>query len=110
MRLSVQKFLFQEKDCKKPCHSLEVAIIGSNVLEKNDSKLMLFFKPVVTKSEEKRLYEWRNLFAEIGGYVGVFLGYSLYSLVDGFEWVLKIALGKWIIRTKTNSHIKKTMY
>ena len=59
-------------------------------MEKNDSKLMLFFKPVVTKSEEKRLYEWRNLFAEIGGYVGVFLGYSNLvevELPEGLELI-----------------------
>ena len=37
----------------------------------------------MTKSEEKRLYLARNLFAEIGGYLGIFLGYSLLNLSSG---------------------------
>ena len=83
-------------DCQKPCHSLEISLAGSNVVPNPNekSRLVLFFKNVVTKSEEKRLYQWRNLFAEIGGYVGIFLGYSLLSLGDTIAWAFKKLLQK----------------
>ena len=46
----------------------------------------------MTKSEEKRLYGWRNLVAEIGGYVGIFLGYSFLTLMDFFAWAYQVAM------------------
>ena len=36
----------------------------------------------VTKIVEKDLYCLRNLFAEIGGFVGIFFGSSLFDLVN----------------------------
>ena len=70
----------QMKDCKKPCRSLQVAINGDNVFSSNETILRLYFESIFTKSQEKYLYPLRSLFAEIGGYVGIFLGYSLLSL------------------------------
>ena len=77
------------KDCKKPCHSLEISLIGDKSEVFNHTRLVLYFKSVVTRSREKYLYTWRNLFAEIGGYVGIFLGYSFFSLTDVFVAVFK---------------------
>ena len=79
----------QMKDCKKPCHSLEISLIGDKSEPANHTRLLIFFKGIVTKSEEKRLYTWRNLFAEIGGYVGIFLGYSFFSLGEAIARVSK---------------------
>merc|ERR1712012_988496 len=62
----------QMKDCKKPCHSLEISQVGDNIFASNKTVLRLYFKSVVTKSQEEYLYTLRNLFAEIGGYVGIF--------------------------------------
>ena len=53
---------------------------GRNSFGGNHSTLYLYFKPSVLKTQEKLLYTLRNLFAEIGGYVGIFMGYSLLYL------------------------------
>ena len=80
---------FQMKDCKKPCHSLEISLIGDKTELFNHTRLILYFKSVVTRSSEKYLYTWRNLFAEIGGYVGIFLGFSFLSLTDAILAIFK---------------------
>ena len=67
------------RDCLKPCHSLDILVTGQNLYPSDKTFLRLYFKSDVPKSEEKSLYQWRNLFAEIGGYVGIFLGYSCFS-------------------------------
>ena len=82
------------KDCKKPCHSLEVSLIGHKSDPSNHTILNIFFKTIVTRSEEKHLYTWRNLFAEIGGYVGMFLGYSFFSIGKAIARMLKQLLEK----------------
>ena len=78
-------FCLQGSDCKKPCRSLSFTT-SSQIVHgpawKNNSYLFLYFDNSVIKSEEKRLYLARNLFAEIGGYLGMFLGYSLLQLSD----------------------------
>ena len=43
---------------------------------------LLNFKKWIKKREEKLIYTELNLLAEIGGYVGIFLGYSLLNLAD----------------------------
>ena len=48
--------------------------------------MYLYYAPRVTQSIEHLLYTILNLFAEIGGYVGLILGYSLFhvaALISG---------------------------
>ena len=89
---------FQMRDCLKPCHSLEISTTSNvtpNPSKTSKSYLFLYFQVVVTKSEEKRLYGWRNLFAEIGGYVGIFLGYSFLTLMDLCAWAYQVAIERF---------------
>ena len=89
---------FQMRDCLKPCHSLEISTTSNvtpNPSKTSKSYLSLYFQVVVTKSEEKRLYGWRNLFAEIGGYVGIFLGYSFLTLMDLCAWAYQVAIKRF---------------
>ena len=46
------------------------------------SSLTLIFQPILTLHTEKYLYTFLNLFAEVGGYVGIMVGYSLMTLID----------------------------
>ena len=76
--------------CLAPCNQLDINIRGERFGE-IDLTLgnltpsifsILHFQKWIKKREEKFLYTELNLFAEIGGYVGIFLGYSLLNLVD----------------------------
>ena len=49
----------------------------------------------VTKAVEMDLYGSRNMFAEIGGFLGIFLGYSFLDLVDALTVVVQQSLAKW---------------
>ena len=75
----------QQLDCNIPCHSLTVNLGAKNYQNKTVEKqnyglLYLYYAPRVTQSEEHLLYTLLNLFAEIGGYVGLILGYSLFHV------------------------------
>ena len=58
----------------------------NNIFQKsNDPEHGLFyfyFAPKAIISEEKSLYTPLSLFAEIGGYVGLLLGVSLWNLAE----------------------------
>ena len=81
----------QRKDCYIPCHSATVNLGAKNyqnkTVEVQDYGLLyLYYAPRVTQSIEHFLYTILNLFAEIGGYVGLILGYSLFhgaALISG---------------------------
>ena len=69
-------------------------MVGQKREPSDKTQIFFYFKPIVTKSMEKHLYTWRNLFAEIGGYVGIFLGYSFVSLVESILGLFKLILEK----------------
>ena len=78
-------------DCILPCHSVFVQLNAKNEQIMNSGKeyalLYLYFPSKLAKSKEHFLYHSNNLFAEIGGYVGLLLG---LSLLDLFIWVNNI--------------------
>ena len=46
--------------------------------------------PETTKiSTDQYAYTWLNLVAEVGGYVGLFLGYSVYQMTDLVDILLQ---------------------
>ena len=47
------------------------------------------FSSFVQKYESKYSYQWLDLFADLGGYLGIFLGTSLFQLKDGFAYLIK---------------------
>ena len=88
----------QMKDCNIPCHSATVNLGAKNYVNKTISVqdyalLYLYYAPRVPQSIEHWLYTVLNLFAEIGGYVGLILGYSLFNLAS---WISDL------IETKVN--------
>ena len=79
------RMLNDRKDCNIPCHSITVNLGAKNYQNKTIEKqsyglLYLYYAPRVTKSIERVLYTALNLFAEIGGYVGMIMGYSLFHV------------------------------
>ena len=75
----------QKSDCPNLCEKIKVFLGGKNTgeLENNDKSLVyLYFQATTQSSQEHLLYIELNLFAEIGGYLGLLLGYSLLSFAQ----------------------------
>ena len=52
-------------------------------------KLTIKFKKQITVTYDQYSYIWLNLVAEVGGYVGLFLGFSVFQLTDLTEVLLQ---------------------
>ena len=82
---------FITKDCPYPCKFTK---IFSNIKRKLDVKkksaLSLFFSKFISLSKARYAYGGLELLAEFGGYVGLFLGISVFSLSEAFEKLVKI--------------------
>ena len=77
----------QESDCLPPCKSLIINVgARDNEVGGDDDddygEAVFYFPQRVLKSEEKLFYTFLSLMAEIGGYVGLFLGYSILNLAE----------------------------
>ena len=46
------------------------------------ASLDIRFHQIITISNDQYSYTWLNLVAEFGGYVGLFLGYSVFQMTD----------------------------
>ena len=55
------------------------------------SQVLYYFPPRIMVSEEKFFYTFLSLMAEIGGYVGLLLGVSLFHFAD---WLTHLAEGQ----------------
>ena len=74
------------KDCPYPCAYLKIRSIGSASAKNLDTGNFGFvFNMFTEKAEAHFTYTELELIAEFGGYVGLFLGYSVLSLTDIFN-------------------------
>ena len=62
--------------------------------------MYIYYPSKVTQSIEHPLYTVLNLFAEIGGYVGLILGYSLFHLAAVMKGVIDTVAKKMDERNK----------
>ena len=75
----------QFKDCHLPCQTLTVSLGDKDKPDMYDGiNLGLYFPPRVLLTEEKYLYTFHNLVAEIGGLIG---------LVRNMFWIVMLLLG-----------------
>ena len=82
----------QQNDCNKPCKSIVVSIGGKNYNydeSKNFGSVTFYFSMTSTKTLEHYLYTFTNLFAEVGGYLGLLLGYSCLDFAATMRRVVK---------------------
>ena len=80
--------------CLNPCQYLQTLMITTLTNQwhnpqklkfngKNPhSKITLVFQPAVKKTTAYHSYGTLSLFAEVGGYLGLLLGYSLYNITE----------------------------
>ena len=78
---------FLQKKVGSPCHTLKISGTQQRIkplgnVTDYERILKIYWPQTVTRVTEKDLYVSRNLFAEIGGYVGMFMGWSFVSLIE----------------------------
>ena len=74
----------QFNDCQLPCETLKVSLGDKDYPVYNRINLELYFPPRVLLTEEKYLYTFHNLVAEVGGLIG---------LVRNIFWIVMLLLG-----------------
>ena len=80
-----QRFTNQENDCHSSCRSVAVSVQGKNYRKYANRKygeLYVYYGFEVSKITERYYFTFYQLLANFGGYIGLFLGYSLFSLVN----------------------------
>ena len=73
--------------CKYPCQYLGDFELSSK--EVRPGLIRLWFKKYVRVFETKYTYSLVDLFAALGGYLGSFLGVSLFHLRDGLAYLIR---------------------
>ena len=77
-----------ESGCKKPCSY--VTLRASTVWEREKKyntivKVLIYFKENIKVTKAYHVYSGLSLIAEIGGYVGLFLGVSFNQITNLFD-------------------------
>ena len=80
------------KECPYPCKFLMNRITTTDYKEENDTdnKIVLFFDKYIKVTTSTYGYTELELLAELGGYVGLFLGLSVFDLRLVFEKISNI--------------------
>ena len=87
----------QHNDCNSPCHLLMVDLGAKEILDlKNNetSMLHLYFPQKMLVNKEHYLYTLLTLLADIGGYMGLLLGYSLFNVITLVNRIIDIHIEK----------------
>ncbi len=73
----------QLDDCVVPCKSLVVDVGGKNTRDNNKTygEAYFYYAPRIATNEEEVLYTFLSMVAEIGGYVGLLLGFSIFHFI-----------------------------
>ena len=81
---------FTMKECPYPCTFIKTIFTDKNPRYSSEKSRFRFSKLIkVTKSRYS--YGELELLAEFGGYVGLFLGISVFNLKDVFSKILQIS-------------------
>ena len=82
-------------DCPKPCAKYSMRLRtehGNNNIQLVGSpqrSIKIILNEVIEVSFDQYSYIWLNLVAEVGGYVGLFLGFSVFQVTDLVEVLLQ---------------------
>ena len=81
--------LFDFQECDAPCTTLD---IESRLLRKVDSVnkgIKLSFDPNVRMTKSVPTMDFMTLLSNIGGVIGLTLGYSILQMVEGLDVILR---------------------
>lgn len=100
---AIQLFLELEKKyksiCKMPCKYLSLMYFKTrehgpktkvNDKYDKDTQLVLQFESKIESTTAYYQYPMLSLIAEIGGYVGLFLGFSVYQIAEVFDFIISL--------------------
>ena len=81
------------KDCLYPCTNLKVRMEKIEFAKLNGkTRFKLIFEQFIRVTSSYVSYTALELIAEVGGYVGLFLGFSILHLTHAFEYVTQLIL------------------
>ena len=83
----------QQNDCNRPCKSMVLNIGGKNYEYNEDQTKdnqtygigIFYFSMTSTKTEESYLYSFSSLIADVGGYLGMLLGFSFLDFASAIQ-------------------------
>ena len=87
MRLYNELFYhrFTIRKCLYPCKFIKTFVTGEQLNDWDSKSLFFQFNRFIKTSKSQYSYGLLELLAEFGGYVGLFLGISVFQLKDGFN-------------------------
>ena len=81
---------FTIKECPYPCSFIKTIFTDKNP-RYSSNKSQFRFSKLVKNTKSRYSYLELELLAEFGGYVGLFLGISVFNLKDVFSKILQIS-------------------
>ena len=89
LRILEQRNIFSSTGCYKPCTYREYRLIGDSQTSSSGAADFLFSLWAVsndtTVEREVLIYPWTAMVADMGGTLGLFLGFSFMTIWDGAE-------------------------
>ena len=82
--------IFTIEECLYPCTSMKSSFRSSSIIEDG---LQFEFNKFIKSTKARYAYQELELLAEFGGYVGLFLGISVYNLKEIFGKILTFVFG-----------------
>ena len=86
-----KKNLIDNEDAPAPCEYLETSleVLKTEINSEGDyKKLHVHLRPVAKMIEQVDGYTFLSFLAEVGGYLGLFLGMSIYHLADFISYCM----------------------
>ena len=87
--MQIGTIIRQRSKCPNRCNYMKLITIPTNRYPKKAGSFLKFFLPnSIQVHKAYYAYDAVSLLAEIGGYVGLFLGFSFYQLTDLLNWLI----------------------
>ena len=97
----------QHNDCDTPCHRLIVDLGAKEMITLDNNKTSavfhFYFPQKMLVIKENYLYTVLNLLAEIGGYMGLLLGYSLFNIATFVNKIIDYHIKKKMSNINDNT-------
>lgn len=75
--------------CPVPCTTMEISygipIVSSLDIGTNEAYMKLYFKNRISERQSMEAYTITSLVADIGGYLGLLLGFSVLDIAIAFQ-------------------------
>ena len=102
LKMYKDMFTFSKHNCSSPCHYITTRVrihresVMGYVNGKRTTLLKIKMNEHIKVTDEQYLYSGLSLIAEIGGYVGLFLGVSVNQIIDLVDFIItKIQNLQW---------------